>query len=107
MAVLGVAVAAAMSLFGGSKKSSTVSPDAPLAPRFEPTANEVKQLALDTHFNEQEVSQLAQRFVALDNDGSGNLTADELLHMPEISMYPLIKRVLAMHNGAVAELSVP
>jgi len=68
-------------------------------PKFEPTAAEMKALAKATHFDEQEVSQLAQRFSALDHDGGGSLSADELLMMPELSMYPLLKRVLAMHNA--------
>lgn len=91
-----------MSLFGSSKKAAVVSPDVPveMKPRFEPTDAEVKKLMGETHFDEQEINQLAQRFSALDNDGSGSLEADELFNMPELSMYPLLKRVLAMHNGS-------
>ena len=69
-----------------------------------PTASEMKALAHATHFDEQEVSQLAQRFSALDNDGSGTLSADELCLMTELSMYPLLKRVLAMHNENKSDL---
>ena len=94
-----------MSFFGGSKKqAATLSPDAPIEepakPRFEPPPAELKALAGTTHFDEQQVGQLAQRLADLDDDGSGSLTADELLDIPELAMYPLLKRVLSMYNGA-------
>ncbi|KAL1504039.1 hypothetical protein AB1Y20_010450 [Prymnesium parvum] len=84
-----------------SKKQAVISPDVPIEkPVYKPSADEVGALTRETLFDEPEIRQLAQRFSVLDNDGSGTLTADELYNLPELSMYPLLKRVLSMHNDA-------
>jgi Ca2+-binding EF-hand superfamily protein len=81
------------------KEEAAAAPEA--APRAPPpSSTEIKALAKETHFDEHEVSQLAERFHALDHDGSGTLSTDELCEMTELAMYPLLKRVLAMHNDS-------
>lgn len=85
-------------------KHGVVSPDVPIEkppekPRFQPSSDELAALVRETHFSEQEVTLLAQRFAGLDLDSSGTLTVDEFYNVPELALYPLLKRVLSIHNG--------
>ncbi|KAL6052024.1 Calcineurin subunit B type 2 [Balamuthia mandrillaris] len=45
-------------------------------------------------FSEEELKKLHRRFVKLDKDGSGTLTADEFLSIPELAVNPLLERII-------------
>ena len=60
------------------------------------------------HFEEAEVRQLWDRFVALDADKSGAVSVVELVAMPEFNMYPLLRSIVAMYNAtADGEITFP
>ena len=45
--------------------------------------------------SEDEIKRLALRFKKLDKDGSGALSPDEFLSLPELQQNPLVSRVIA------------
>ena len=45
-------------------------------------------------FSPDEVSRLAKRFKKLDADGSGSLSWEELMNIPELGQNPLVQRVV-------------
>jgi serine/threonine-protein phosphatase 2B regulatory subunit len=50
------------------------------------------------HFSESELHKLHRRFVKLDKDGSGTITADEFLSIPELAGNPLLTRIIAIFD---------
>jgi serine/threonine-protein phosphatase 2B regulatory subunit len=50
------------------------------------------------HFTETELHKLHRRFVKLDKDGSGTITADEFLSIPELAGNPLLGRIIAIFD---------
>lgn len=57
---------------------------------------DVDMLTAATHFTGDELNRLYERFMALDRDRSGTLSAEELLALPEFSMNPLSPCLLSM-----------
>ncbi|KAH3759111.1 protein phosphatase 2B [Pelomyxa schiedti] len=51
-----------------------------------------------TNFTEQELRRLYRRFKKLDTDGSGTLTTDEFLAIPDLRQNPLLGRLLAIFD---------
>lgn len=58
--------------------------------------SDVDMLTAATHFNGDELANLYERFMALDRDRSGSLSAEELLALPEFSMNPLSPCLLSL-----------
>ncbi|XP_057866303.2 uncharacterized protein LOC131073808 isoform X2 [Cryptomeria japonica] len=50
-------------------------------------------------FSQQEIVSLYERFCALDRNGTGFISADEFLSVPEFAVNPLSKRLLRMLDG--------
>jgi len=59
---------------------------------------DIDDLQLTTNFTEEELKRLHRRFKKLDRDGSGTLTTDEFLSVPELAGNPLLERVLAIFD---------
>ena len=58
-----------------------------------------RQLADSTHFTSQEISgPLAALFRSLPRDGEDRTSAAEVLAMPEVAMFPMVARALALHS---------
>jgi len=53
---------------------------------------------LGLNFNEAELHKLHRRFVKLDKDGSGTITADEFLSIPELAGNPLLGRIISIFD---------
>lgn len=77
-----------------------------MAPRKEtaqrappPSGAELQELASSTHFSAAEVSALVQRFAQLDTDGDGKVDVDVVCEMPEVAMYPLLRRIVSKFNS--------
>ena len=70
---------------------------APRAPP--PSGAELQQLASSTHFGAAEISALVQRFAQLDTDGDGKVNVDAICEMPEVAMYPLLRRIVSKFNS--------
>ena len=49
---------------------------------------------LVTHFTMDEIKRLGKRFRKLDTDGSGTLSIEEFMHLPELQQNPLVQRVI-------------
>jgi len=49
-------------------------------------------------FSEAELHKLHRRFQKMDKDGSGTLTADEFLSIPELAGNPLLSRIIAIFD---------
>uniref|UniRef100_A0A1I8F2K5 EF-hand domain-containing protein n=1 Tax=Macrostomum lignano TaxID=282301 RepID=A0A1I8F2K5_9PLAT len=58
-----------------------------------------------TTFDVEELKRLGKRFKKLDLDGSGSLSVDEFMSLPELQQNPLVQRVIEIfdtdHNGEV------
>ena len=63
-----------------------------------PSASEYAEIASKTYFSDREVQGLYARFAELDADGDGLVSADELCSMPELAMYPMLRRMMARYN---------
>jgi len=59
---------------------------------------DIDDLQLTTNFTEEELKRLHRRFKKLDRDGSGTLTTDEFLSVPELAGNPLLERVFAIFD---------
>jgi serine/threonine-protein phosphatase 2B regulatory subunit len=59
---------------------------------------EIASLQAGTHFNSKEIKRLYKRFKKLDRDGSGTITSDEFLMIPELAVNPLRQRVIAIFD---------
>src|SRR5688500_3514826 len=47
-----------------------------------------------TDFSEEELRKLHRRFSKIDTNGSGTLTPDEFLGIPELAVNPLLERII-------------
>lgn len=47
-----------------------------------------------TNFDAYELRRLARRFKKLDLDGSGSLSVEEFMSLPELQQNPLVQRVI-------------
>ncbi|EGG16645.1 protein phosphatase 2B [Cavenderia fasciculata] len=56
------------------------------------------QLKEMSSFSETELKKLYRRFQMLDKDGSGTLTTDEFLSIPDLALNPLLERVLQIFD---------
>lgn len=61
-------------------------------------SEEIEELQSGTNFTSKEVKRLYKRFKKLDRDGSGSITADEFLMIPELAVNPLRQRVIAIFD---------
>jgi len=59
---------------------------------------EIEELELMSNFSEVELKRLYRRFKKLDKDGSGTLTTDEFLSIPQLAMNPLLERLIAIFD---------
>lgn len=59
---------------------------------------DIDDLQLTSNFTEDELRRLHRRFKKLDKDGSGTLTTDEFLSVPELANNPLLERVFAIFD---------
>ena len=59
---------------------------------------EIEELELMSNFSELELKRLYRRFKKLDKDGSGTLTTDEFLSIPQLAMNPLLERLIAIFD---------
>lgn len=48
---------------------------------------------------EKELKRLYRRFNKLDADGSGSLTTDEFLSIPELASNPLLERIISIFDA--------
>jgi serine/threonine-protein phosphatase 2B regulatory subunit len=55
-------------------------------------------MKLMSNFTEKELKRLHRRFKKLDKDGSGTLTLDEFMSIPELAVNPLLERVVAIFD---------
>ena len=46
-----------------------------------------------------EISRLGKRFKKLDCDGSGSISVDEFMSLPELGQNPLVQRVIGKEEG--------
>ena len=57
--------------------------------------NELGTLPLDgVAFDAEEIKRLGKRFKKLDLDGSGSLSIEEFMSLPELQQNPLVRRVI-------------
>ena len=56
-------------------------------------------LDLCSTFSPEEISRLAKRFKKLDCDGSGSISVDEFMSLPELGQNPLVQRVIGKEEG--------
>jgi len=60
---------------------------------------EVEAMKLMSNFSEKELKRLHRRFTKLDKDGSGTLTMDEFMEIPELASNPLLERVISIFDS--------
>eukprot|EP00794_Sanderia_malayensis_P020618 gene20618-22653_t len=51
-----------------------------------------------THFDADEIRRLGKRFRKLDLDGSGTLSVEEFMSLPELQQNPLVQRVIEIFD---------
>merc|ERR1712042_97687 len=51
-------------------------------------------MEMATNFDAEEIKRLGKRFRKLDLDGSGSLSIDEFMSLPELQQNPLVQRVI-------------
>jgi Ca2+-binding EF-hand superfamily protein len=54
---------------------------------------ELRELSHSTHFNEKEVLRLNQRFLKMDDSGTGTITKVDFCNMPELCMNPIVSKI--------------
>eukprot|EP01127_Copromyxa_protea_P006868 TRINITY_DN16811_c0_g1_i1.p1 TRINITY_DN16811_c0_g1~~TRINITY_DN16811_c0_g1_i1.p1 ORF type:complete len:181 (+),score=53.17 TRINITY_DN16811_c0_g1_i1:50-592(+) len=59
---------------------------------------EIEDMKLMSNFSERELKRLHRRFKKLDTDGSGTLTIDEFMSIPELAVNPLLERVIQIFD---------
>eukprot|EP00695_Tsukubamonas_globosa_P001403 TRINITY_DN2422_c0_g1_i1.p1 TRINITY_DN2422_c0_g1~~TRINITY_DN2422_c0_g1_i1.p1 ORF type:complete len:178 (-),score=38.22 TRINITY_DN2422_c0_g1_i1:93-626(-) len=59
---------------------------------------EVEEMQRGTNFTPKEIKRLYKRFKKLDKDGSGTITQDEFLAIPELAVNPLVQRVISVFD---------
>jgi len=62
------------------------------------TEKEVEEMKALSNFSETELKRLHRRFKKLDTDGSGTLTIDEFMSIPELAVNPLLERVVQIFD---------
>ncbi|KAI8917856.1 hypothetical protein DFJ77DRAFT_439307 [Powellomyces hirtus] len=62
-------------------------------------ASSLEELVATTNFSAEEIQRLYKRFVKLDKGGSGLLTKEEFLSLPQIASNPLGQRLLAVFDN--------
>ena len=64
------------------------------------------EIAAISHFSEDDVKKLFNRFISLDMDGSGQLEFHEILGVPNVHANPVAKRVISVldrnNNGKIS-----
>ena len=63
------------------------------------TKEEVAEAQKLSNFTEGEIQKIYKQFVALDADGSGTLTTDEFLSIPELAVNPLLQRIIDVFDS--------
>merc|ERR1711991_643319 len=58
------------------------------------TPEESEEMERLSNFSQEELKKLYRRFRKLDADGSGTLTTDEFLNIPELAANPLLHRII-------------
>ncbi|TPX67656.1 hypothetical protein SpCBS45565_g03616 [Spizellomyces sp. 'palustris'] len=59
----------------------------------------LEDMVATTNFSAEEIQRLYKRFVKLDKDGSGSLTKEEFLSLPQVANNPLAQRLLAVFDN--------
>eukprot|EP01125_Pyxidicula_operculata_P000397 TRINITY_DN10428_c0_g1_i1.p1 TRINITY_DN10428_c0_g1~~TRINITY_DN10428_c0_g1_i1.p1 ORF type:complete len:182 (-),score=23.66 TRINITY_DN10428_c0_g1_i1:19-564(-) len=62
------------------------------------TPTEIEEMKMMSNFSEKELRRLHRRFKKLDTDGSGTLTIDEFMSIPELAVNPLLVRVIQIFD---------
>jgi len=62
------------------------------------THAQMEDMIRESNFTESELKRLHRRFKRLDTDGSGTLTIDEFVSVPELAVNPLLERVLQIFD---------
>lgn len=60
---------------------------------------EIEEMQKGTNFSHKEIKRLYKRFKKLDKDGSGTITSDEFMMIPELAVNPLVKRVISIFDA--------
>eukprot|EP00761_Pharyngomonas_kirbyi_P013531 gb/GECH01013560.1/.p1 GENE.gb/GECH01013560.1/~~gb/GECH01013560.1/.p1 ORF type:complete len:178 (+),score=46.99 gb/GECH01013560.1/:1-534(+) len=60
---------------------------------------EIEEMQRGTNFSSKEIKRLYKRFKKLDKDGSGTITSDEFMMIPELAVNPLVKRVISIFDA--------
>merc|ERR1711936_453074 len=67
--------------------------------------NEASCLPMDcTEFDADEIKRLGKRFKKLDLDGSGSLSIEEFMSLPELQQNPLVRRVIDIFDDDNGEV---
>lgn len=61
-----------------------------------PSLDDLEKL---TNFSKEEIRRLGKRFRKIDTDGSGTLSTDEFMSLPDLKMNPLVERVIAIFDA--------
>ena len=75
-----------------SKRRAATASDGLARPSLD--GDEIDYLAVNSPFTASEISSLWKLFHAVDADGSGRISASELLQMPQLAFNPLAERVV-------------
>eukprot|EP01089_Gocevia_fonbrunei_P007220 TRINITY_DN18298_c0_g1_i1.p1 TRINITY_DN18298_c0_g1~~TRINITY_DN18298_c0_g1_i1.p1 ORF type:complete len:178 (+),score=40.96 TRINITY_DN18298_c0_g1_i1:13-546(+) len=59
---------------------------------------EIEEAQSLSNFSEGEIQRLHRHFAKLDADGSGTLTTDEFLSIPELAVNPLLERIISVFD---------
>ena len=62
------------------------------------TEEQVEEMRSVTNFSDKEIKRLFKRFNRLDRNGDGKITYEEFLYIPELSVNPLVNRVIAVFD---------
>jgi len=62
-------------------------------------AEEVSEMQSVSHFTPKEIKRLYKRFKRLDKDEKGSISTEEFLTIPELSMNPLNRRIIAIFDS--------
>eukprot|EP00026_Physarum_polycephalum_P016700 Phypoly_transcript_17674.p1 GENE.Phypoly_transcript_17674~~Phypoly_transcript_17674.p1 ORF type:complete len:182 (+),score=31.48 Phypoly_transcript_17674:198-743(+) len=60
---------------------------------------EITEMQAVSHFSPKEIKRLYKRFKRLDKDEKGSISTDEFLTIPELSMNPLVSRIISMFDN--------
>eukprot|EP00162_Nutomonas_longa_P004348 comp15103_c0_seq1/m.22530 comp15103_c0_seq1/g.22530 ORF comp15103_c0_seq1/g.22530 comp15103_c0_seq1/m.22530 type:complete len:174 (-) comp15103_c0_seq1:91-612(-) len=62
------------------------------------SSQQIEGLEQESNFTQQEIKRLYKRFKKLDKDGSGTISSDEFLVIPELAGNPLVQRVISIFD---------